>query len=74
MRSLLITHSVIITIIRSLIAMERSILGIVKCKICGLIYVNPRLKSPEKIYWADKEDYYEEARLISERLSGNLKD
>lgn len=46
------------------IAIERSVLGIVRCKACGLIYVNPRLKSPEKIYWGDGSGYYEEARLI----------
>ncbi|MFA5089596.1 MAG: methyltransferase domain-containing protein [Candidatus Omnitrophota bacterium] len=47
-----------------IITIERTVLGIVKCKICGLIYVNPRLKAPEKIYWGNSNDYYEEARLI----------
>lgn len=46
------------------IVIERSVLGIVRCKACGLIYVNPRLKSPEKIYWGNEKGYYEEARLI----------
>jgi 2-polyprenyl-3-methyl-5-hydroxy-6-metoxy-1,4-benzoquinol methylase len=47
-----------------IITMERSVLGIVRCKICKLIYVNPRLKAPEKIYWGNENDYFEEARLI----------
>lgn len=46
------------------IATERRSIGIVRCKGCGLIYVNPRLKSPEKIYWGDEKAYYEEAKLI----------
>jgi hypothetical protein len=29
-----------------------------------LIYVNPRLKEPEQIYWGDSEKYFKEARLI----------
>lgn len=47
-----------------LITKERTSIGIVRCRVCGLIYVNPRLKSPEKIYWADAQLYYEEAKLI----------
>jgi len=45
---------------------ERGVLGIVRCSSCGLIYVNPRLKDPEKIYWGDAQKYYEEARFIFE--------
>ncbi|UCB57013.1 MAG: class I SAM-dependent methyltransferase [Candidatus Omnitrophota bacterium] len=48
------------------IATEWGILGIVKCKSCGLIYVNPRLKEPEKMYWGSKDKYLEEAKLIFE--------
>lgn len=49
---------------------ERNALGIVRCLSCGLVYVNPRLKEPEKIYWGDEGKYFEEARLIFE---GKLK-
>lgn len=45
---------------------ERKALGIVQCLSCGLLYVNPRLKEPEKIYWGDADKYFEEARLIFE--------
>lgn len=48
------------------IATEWGVLGIVKCRDCGLIYVNPRLKEPEKIYWGSKERYIKEAELIFE--------
>jgi len=43
---------------------ERGAIGIVRCKKCGLIYVNPMVKDPEKNYWGDEKKYYEEARLI----------
>lgn len=43
---------------------ERGNLGIVECKNCGLIYANPRLKSPEQVYWGDAQKYFDEARLI----------
>jgi SAM-dependent methyltransferase len=43
---------------------ERGFLGVVRCLFCGLIYVNPRLKYPEKVYWGDAEKYFEEAKLI----------
>lgn len=45
---------------------ERGALGIVKCLACNLIYVNPRLKNPEKIYWGDATKYFQESRLIFE--------
>ncbi len=45
---------------------ERGSLGIVRCLSCRLIYVNPRLKNPEMIYWGDSDKYSEEARLIFE--------
>ncbi|MBL7132256.1 MAG: class I SAM-dependent methyltransferase [Candidatus Omnitrophica bacterium] len=48
------------------IATEWGMLGIVRCRECGLIYVNPRLKEPEKIYWGPKEGYLKEAELIFE--------
>ena len=40
------------------IHMERAVLGIVSCLKCDLIYVNPRLKNPEKIYWGDPNKYF----------------
>ena len=43
---------------------ERGILGIVQCVSCSLIYVNPRLKNPERVYWGDADKYFNEARLI----------
>ena len=45
---------------------ERGSLGIVRCRNCNLIYVNPRLADPEKIYWGDAEKYFQEARFIFE--------
>lgn len=45
---------------------ERMALGIVQCWLCGLIYVNPRLNNPEKVYWGDADKYFKEARLIFE--------
>jgi 2-polyprenyl-3-methyl-5-hydroxy-6-metoxy-1,4-benzoquinol methylase len=30
-------------------------LGIVRCSVCDLIYVNPRVKDPEKNYWGEEE-------------------
>lgn len=49
-----------------MIYMERGALGIVRCKECNLIYVNPRLKNPEGVYWGDAEKYFKEAKLIFE--------
>ncbi len=48
------------------IYIERGALGIVRCKKCSLIYVNPRLKNPEHVYWGDAQKYFKEARLIFE--------
>lgn len=53
---------------------ERNVLGIVKCLHCGLIYVNPRLKDSEKIYWGNAEDYFNEARLIFEGKATHHRD
>ena len=41
-------------------------LGIVRCKVCRLIYVSPRVKASHENYWGDKNIYYNEARLIFE--------
>jgi SAM-dependent methyltransferase len=45
---------------------ERGGLKVVRCSNCSLLYVNPRLKEPEKIYWGDVDKYFKEARLIFE--------
>lgn len=56
------------------IATEWGILGIVKCEDCKLIYVNPRLKEPEKIYWGSKDKYLKEAELIFEGKQKSSRD
>ncbi len=53
---------------------ERGVLGIVRCRNCSLIYVNPRLKSPEQIYWGEKEKYYSEAKLVLEGKARHHRD
>lgn len=45
---------------------ERAVLGVVRCLGCGLIYVSPRLKEPQKVYWGEEDKYIDEARLIFE--------
>lgn len=57
-----------------LITKERGNLGVVQCNNCDLIYVNPRLKEPEKIYWGDGNKYFEEAKLIFEGKKGSHRD
>jgi SAM-dependent methyltransferase len=53
---------------------ERAVLGIVRCRGCDLLYVNPRLKSPEKIYWGDADKYLNEARMIFEGKAQHHRD
>ncbi len=53
---------------------ERGALAIVKCLGCGLLYVNPRLREPEKIYWGELDKYFEEARLIFEGKARHHRD
>jgi len=53
---------------------ERGVLGIVRCTNCGLLYVNPRLKDPEKVYWGDADKYFDEARLIFEGKARHHRD
>ncbi len=43
---------------------EHGAIGIVRCVQCELIYVSPRIESPEEIYWGAADKYYDEARLI----------
>src|SRR3989338_3223152 len=47
-----------------LIKKEKKVLGVVRCKQCNLIYINPRLKNPEQVYWGEKKKYEEEGRFI----------
>jgi 2-polyprenyl-3-methyl-5-hydroxy-6-metoxy-1,4-benzoquinol methylase len=56
------------------ICKERGCIGIVKCKQCGLMYVNPMVKDPEKNYWGDEKKYFEEARLIFEDKAKSHRD
>lgn len=53
---------------------ERGALGIVSCQKCNLIYVNPRLKEPEKIYWGNIDKYFKEAKLIFEGRARHHRD
>ncbi|MDD4979779.1 MAG: class I SAM-dependent methyltransferase [Candidatus Omnitrophica bacterium] len=53
---------------------ERGVLGVVECARCKLIYVNPRLKNPEEVYWGDAEKYFKEARLIFEGKATHHRD
>lgn len=53
-----------------LIYTERGALNIVRCLNCSLIYVSPRLRSPDRIYHGDAKVYFEEAKLI---FSGKAK-
>ncbi len=53
---------------------ERGALGIVQCLRCSLIYVNPRLKEPEKAYWGGADKYFQEARLIFEGKARHHRD
>jgi SAM-dependent methyltransferase len=49
---------------REQICTEHGALGVVRCLSCSLIYISPRVKSPEEAYWGNAEKYYDEARLI----------
>ena len=53
---------------------ERGVLGIVRCLKCSLIYVNPRLKNPEEVYWGDADKYFKEAKLIFEGKARHHRD
>lgn len=53
---------------------ERGTIGIVRCRGCGIVYVNPMVKEPEKNYWGDEKKYFEEARLIFEGKAKSHRD
>ncbi len=48
------------------IYVERGVLRVVRCKKCGLIYISPRLKNPEQVYYGREESYLKEVRLVLE--------
>lgn len=41
-------------------------LGIVQCSVCRLVYVNPRIKDPEKNYWGGEEGVLQKYGAILE--------
>jgi SAM-dependent methyltransferase len=43
---------------------EHGVVGIVRCLDCALIYVSPRIKAPEQVYWGPMDKYVTEARQI----------
>ena len=53
---------------------ERGVLCIVRCFDCGLLYVNPRLKKPEEVYWGNVNAYLKEARLVLEGKATHYRD
>ncbi|MBF0312029.1 MAG: class I SAM-dependent methyltransferase [Oligoflexia bacterium] len=48
----------------TVIKYERGTLGVVECRHCSLIRINPRLINPDAIYHGQEKDYNEEFRLI----------
>lgn len=50
------------------------ILGVVRCGRCRLLYISPRLREPDKIYWGRRETYWEEARLVFEGRAAHHRD
>lgn len=58
----------------TLIYLEHNVIGVSQCQGCSLIYTNPRLPSPEQVYWGDAAIYYEEARLIFEGKATHHRD
>jgi len=59
---------------RTQVYTERGVLGIVRCQTCELIYVAPRLRNPEEVYWGDAAKYTAEARLIFEGRASHHRD
>jgi 2-polyprenyl-3-methyl-5-hydroxy-6-metoxy-1,4-benzoquinol methylase len=57
----------------SQLAEERS-LGIVQCSVCRLVYVNPRIKDPEKNYWGEKEGTLHKYGAILDGLEPHERD
>jgi len=53
---------------------EYGAIGICRCRQCSLMYVSPRLKAPEQVYWGDVEKYVEESRLIFKGKAAHHRD
>jgi len=53
---------------------EYGAIRICRCRRCALMYVSPRLKAPEQIYWGDVDKYVEESRLIFEGKAAHHRD
>jgi 2-polyprenyl-3-methyl-5-hydroxy-6-metoxy-1,4-benzoquinol methylase len=58
----------------NLIKTERQVLGIVSCRNCSLIRVNPRLKNPDEVYRGKSAIYSEEFRLVREGKAPHHRD
>jgi len=58
----------------STIYKERAKLGIVRCKHCTLIYVNPIVKDSDKNYWGNEENYRKEAQLLFDGVAKHHRD
>ncbi len=57
-----------------LLTRQYEVLGVVQCGRCRLLYVTPRLREPDKIYWGKRETYWEEARLVFEGRAAHHRD
>ncbi len=56
------------------LCVEWGSLGVVRCLDCELIYIRPRMKEPEKMYWNPKEYYLKETKLIFEGKAASHRD
>lgn len=59
---------------RKRITTEHGSIGISQCLSCRLLYVSPRILSPEQVYWGDGDLYHAEARLIFEQRAPHHRD
>ncbi len=59
---------------RQRIYTEHGSIGISQCLSCSLVYTCPRIRAPEKIYWGDRDAYFDEARLIFEGKAPHHRD
>jgi len=57
----------------TLLFREYGAIEIVRCA-CAQIYTSPRLPSPERIYWGDRDAYLREAKLIFEGRAPHHRD
>ena len=58
----------------SILCVEWGSFGVVRCLECDLIYIRPRMKEPEKMYWNPREYYLKEAKLIFEGKAASHRD